>query len=210
MIKRIIFDLDCTLLTGDFSAEQKLFSKVFTKEESLMIKDKILKVVSQYEKEYDKYDIKLMSDYISKKLNVDFNEDIVKAWIINNSECIDYMSPDLVDTLKYLKEKGYSLAVLTNWFKDTQETRLKNNDIYKYFDLFVYGEDAIKPHKESYLKASNGFKPEECIIIGDDIDLDVLEPNKYGLKSIWYNPNSLDNNYGVTEIKEFIELKNML
>ena len=135
-----------------------------------------------------------------EKINLSFSE----------YKCIDIISPNLVEVLKYLKSKNYELGILTNWFKYTQEERLKRAGILKYFDYFVYGEDGLKPTKEAYLKAIKGYKEDECIIIGDDIINDVLEPLKYGIDTIWFNKKNKENTYNVKEIKDLIELKKYL
>ena len=210
MIKRVIFDLDDTLLTGDFSSEDILFKNYFTKEEYDIWKKNSSSIIREYEDTHKTYNIEDCSKFFSSKLNINFTTDLVEKWIVDNSKCIDIISPNLVEVLKYLKSKNYELGILTNWFKYTQEERLKRAGILKYFDYFVYGEDGLKPTKEAYLKAIKGYKEDECIIIGDDIINDVLEPLKYGIDTIWFNKKNKENTYNVKEIKDLIELKKYL
>ena len=47
-----------------------------------------------------------------------------------------------------------------------------------------YGQNKIKPYKESYLSARGKYLPSECIIIGDDLELDINVPSKLGFNTI--------------------------
>ena len=210
MIKRVIFDLDDTLLTGDFSSEDILFENYLGKEEYEIWKKNSSSVIREYEDTHKTYNIRECSEFFSNKLNINFTTELVEKWIIDNSMCKDVISPNVKEILEYLKNKGYELSILTNWFKYTQEMRLKNADIFKYFNHFVYGEDSLKPTKESYLKAIDGYDASECIIIGDDLINDVTEPLKYGIDVIWYNKKNEENKYNVKEVKDLIEIKKIL
>ena len=55
--------------------------------------------------------------------------------------------------------------------------------INKYFKEY-YGEHKIKPFDEAYMSAKGTLKPSECIIIGDDLELDINKPLKLGFKTI--------------------------
>lgn len=210
MIKRVIFDLDETLLTGDFSSEDILFKKYFTEEEFNIWKKNSSSIIREYEDTHKTYNIEACSKFFKDKLDINFSTELVRRWIEDNSNCVDTISPNTKEILEYLKNKGYSLGILTNWFRYTQEERLKRADILKYFDYIVYGEDGLKPTKESYLKALNGYKEDECVIIGDDIINDVLEPIKLGINAIWYNPMNKETKENIKAINDFIELKNIL
>ena len=45
--------------------------------------------------------------------------------------------------------------------------------IGKYFSE-CYGEKLIKPNKQAYLSACGNKNPSECVMIGDDIYLDII------------------------------------
>lgn len=78
---------------------------------------------------------------------------MINEWITVNCNINDILLPETTSMLEYLKTKGYSLVVLTNWFKKGQEARLYNADIRKYFDEIYAGDFYIKPTKQSYLNA---------------------------------------------------------
>ena len=55
-----------------------------------------------------------------------------------------------------------------------------------------YGEKIIKPKSESYINACGTNKPSECIMIGDNITLDIMGAKQAGLKTIFVNTKSID------------------
>ena len=92
---------------------------------------------------------------------------------------------DTVDLLEYLKNKKYKLGIIAN-----QEVNLKKRleafGILKYFDLVIVSKEVgvSKPDKEifdiSLSKAK--CKSQECIMIGDRLDNDILPANQVHLK----------------------------
>lgn len=198
MKKRFIFDLDGTLLHMSYVREEKYFKSVLTKEEQEMFFSTYIDALYQYEKVFKKYDIGDLSKFLSEKTNVNIMPNMIKDWIVINCNPGDILLPETISMLEYLKSKNYSLAVLTNWFLKTQKMRLKNAGILKYFDDIYAGESFIKPSEESYLNACGEYNKSECIVIGDNLKNDVYEPNRYGIDSIYYNPNN--KNYDKTKV----------
>ncbi len=101
--------------------------------------------------------------------------------------------PGVVETLTRLKEK-YILAVASYTQGCFTKSELIELGIDKYFSYFVYTSD-IEFHKASpkfYEKCLEivGEKAENCVMIGDNYDVDVLIPQKLGIKTIWVK-NSL-------------------
>lgn len=207
MIKKIIFDLDNTLIMWKdeyLNALKETLKKYNINEEPNYVND----FIDNYEDYYDKYDKQNMLEHISnnikEKLSMDFMNDFL--------EKIGYMSePDeeVIDTLEYLSKK-YELVVLTNWFKEPQTNRLKNAKIDKYFKRVFGGEDYIKPQKEAFLTAAGETPVEECIMIGDSYTLDVMGAYNTGIEPIFMNPKHKENKNKFKEIEKLSELKNIL
>lgn len=80
MKKRFIFDLDGTLLNGDFSKEINYFKDVLGKEA-----DKFLSVyyeiLIEYEKTHTKYDVNDLSNYYKNKTGINITSEIIEGWI---------------------------------------------------------------------------------------------------------------------------------
>src|SRR3989344_2161316 len=96
--------------------------------------------------------------------------------------------PGVAETLALLKEK-YTLSVASytqGCFTKDESIEL---DIEKYFSFFVYTSD-IGFHKASpkfYEKCLEIVekKAEDCVMVGDNYDGDILVPQKLGIKTIW-------------------------
>ncbi len=205
MVKRFIFDLDGTLLHCNFEREREYFRSVLPKEDANKFIETFIYHLYDYEEMFLQYDIKKLSEYLSEKMGFIITEEFIEKWIDVNTECVDAVYDETIDILNYLKEKRYSLVVLTNWFYKTQVNRLNNKDILKYFDNVFTGEIYTKPNKESYLNAIGEYNPEECVMIGDNITKDVLMPQSLGITSFYYNPNNKE--YDKTLIKSIDSFK---
>ncbi|MBP3502603.1 MAG: HAD family hydrolase [Clostridia bacterium] len=209
MKQRFIFDLDGTLLHGDFTKEINYFKETLGENA-----DKFLKMYSEilmeYEATHTKYDEKMLSDYYKQKTGMNITSEIIDGWVKINADINDVLLKETIDMLKYLKSKNKSLVVLTNWFRYTQVTRLKNAGILEYFDEVYTGDVIMKPYKNSYINACGKYPISECVMIGDTIDKDVLGPNKIGLDSIYYNPEGKDyDEKNIVSINSFGQIMEM-
>lgn len=130
---------------------------------------------------------------------------------INISPTKTELFPYTIEILDYLYKK-YTLAIITNGFKEVQHTKLKNCNLEKYFSKVVCSEDVghQKPHKEifHYSLSSLNARKKESIMIGDDFKTDILGANKFGLKSIFFNPNNVKVEK-ITNMQEIFSLKEL-
>lgn len=212
MIKRIIFDLDNILIEWKDEywdgVEEALKSEniKYTKQD---IKD-IENAIDRYETEYNTYTKGNMLEWINKSVNIKVNMGFLEKCLEHFSNCApNKMNKEIYETLEYLSEK-YELVVLTNWFKDPQVKRLKIANILKYFSK-VYAPETflIKPNKEAFMKACQN-KPEEAVMVGDTLKVDIEGAINAGLKAIYINKNAEKSSRDYTTINEFSELKNIL
>lgn len=198
MIKRVIFDLDNTLIKWKdeyWNAVNRTFDELNLK---YSIKDinRIKQAVDYYEDgRYDRYDKKLMHKTLEKFLEYELPENFVDIWMKNLGDCApSEVDENVLETLKYLKSK-YDLVILTNWFKDSQIKRLKTCKIYDFFTNVYAAENfKMKPDKEAFTIAMGDFKNNECIVIGDSFKTDILGALNTNIKSIY-----LDNTGKITE-----------
>ena len=195
--KRFIFDLDGTLLTADFSVEKLYFENNFGTSAHLLT-SQIGKLLDQYERFYQKYDKKLLGNFLTNKTGLDITETIIDGWIDAMANVKDEMEMGVIELLEYLKDKGHSLAVLTNWFSATQIPRLENSGLITYFDEIYTGEKVLKPHQIAYKTAIGEFFPNDCIMVGDNLEKDYIGPRRCSIESILYDK---DNNHGTCLVK---------
>lgn len=212
MVKRIIFDLDDTLIPWDNNYFKKFIPvmikyNVVTNEEDIL---KFTNAIDKYEKFNNKYDTKTFIKYINEKLNKNISEDFYGKLNVFFQTCIpSEIDKNILETLEYLKDK-YELVVLTNFFEELQIKRLENYGIKKYFVDIIGGNKCIKPHKESYLMACGKYSPSECIMIGDNYINDVEGALQNGLQAIYLNLKNEKVDKEITSINNLIELKNIL
>ncbi len=207
MVKKIIFDLDNTLIMWKdeyINALKETLKKYNINEDP----DYVNNLIDSYEEYYDKYDkqnlLELINNNIKEKISIDFINDFLDK--------IGYMSEpneDVIDTLEYLSKK-YELVVLTNWFTTAQTNRLKTAKIDKYFKKIFGGEDYIKPNPQAFLTAVGNTPLEQCIMIGDSYDIDIMGAYNTGIKPIFLNPKHKENKNNFQEIKKLSDLKNIL
>lgn len=96
--------------------------------------------------------------------------------------------PDVAETLARLKEK-YTLSVASYTQGCFTKFELIELGIDKYFSYSIYTSD-IGFHKASpkfYERCLEitGEKAENCAMVGDNYDVDILIPQKLGIKTIW-------------------------
>ncbi len=91
-----------------------------------------------------------------------------------------------------LLSNEYELVLLTNYFKESQLNRLNRMGIGNLF-LECFGEELIKPNDEIYLKACGGHLPCECVMIGDNLYLDIEKAQSLGINTIWVNHTGVNN-----------------
>jgi putative hydrolase of the HAD superfamily len=95
------------------------------------------------------------------------------------------------EILDYLTGKNYSLHLITNGFEKTQHQKLQHSGLDKYFIEVITseGSNSLKPKKEifDYAFQKTGAEPDESIMIGDAIDVDILGAMNAGIDSIHVN-----------------------
>ena len=210
MIKRIIFDVDNTLLPWRdeyINAYDKALNELnitHTIEDILTID----KAESEYESHYNIYDRKLMNEFMNSRSNINLPDNFVDTYIKYLSYCYKEEDKIIIPTLEYLSSK-YELVVLSNWFRENQEKRLKALDMNKYFVDSYYTDEVLnKPNKEAFIKACGPYKVDECIMIGDNYKIDIEGAINAGLRAILIDPN--DKYEYKDKIKNIKELEEIL
>jgi len=192
MIKRLIFDIDNTLIMWKDEYYDYSISNTF-KELDIPFDKSIIKhfneAVDSYEDYYDIYDKEKFVKHLNNNLSIDLPNNFVDIWMKYLSECYEEPSKEFIDTLEYLSNK-YELVILSNWFRLSQENRLINMKINKYFTKQIYTENIKnKPNKEAFMEAIKPYNIDECIMIGDSIEKDIKGAENIGLKTILINEN---------------------
>lgn len=125
-----------------------------------------------------------------------------------------HLFPHTHEILSYLKEK-YVLHIITNGFQEAQHIKMESSDLNKYFKEIIISEHTgfkkpdirIFEFSEKLANANS----EECMMIGDGLEVDVLGAMNAGWDAVFFNPGKTPHkeilNY---EINSLDELKNIL
>ncbi len=126
----------------------------------------------------------------------------------------NYLFPHAHEVLTYLQQK-YTLHIITNGFKEAQYIKLDSADLSKYFAEIIISENTgfKKPDINIFYHSAEkaNASADECLMVGDGLEVDVLGAANAGWDAVFFNPNKMEHNESVTyEITSLDELKNFL
>jgi len=95
--------------------------------------------------------------------------------------------PNVITTLRELKQKGYILTIVTNKPYKFVEPILRGLGIYELFEFYLGGDSLQekKPHSAPLLYVCNrlNLSIDDCVMVGDSKN-DILSANGCGMDSI--------------------------
>ena len=216
-IKRIIFDLDNTLIEWKeeyWNSINKTFEELNLPYADCTI-SKVKHAVDVYEDgRMETYNKELMQKTIENELGYKLPKEFMNIWLKYLGKCVpEKIDEKETETLGYLKNK-YDLVILSNWFAFSQNERLKNAGLYKFFTSTYMTEGfPMKPNKEAFEIAKGEFELPECIMVGDNYRVDIQGAIKAGIKAIYINKSNKPiekNSEIIATIKNLTELKKIL
>jgi putative hydrolase of the HAD superfamily len=204
-ITDIFFDLDHTLwdfqknsaLTFDFLLKKYQINIDLNKFLNIYIPinfsywklyrdEKITKEFLRYNRlksSFEKLNISLSDDVINK-----IADDYVISLPVNN-----FLIKDTILVLDYLKRK-YRLHIITNGFTEVQNKKIVNSQIKKYFHSIIDSETVgvKKPNIKifDYALKISGARSKNSLMIGDNLEADILGALNAGFHAIHFNNNN--------------------
>jgi putative hydrolase of the HAD superfamily len=101
------------------------------------------------------------------------------------------MFPDAHETLDRLKELGVRLALITNGAGPPQRAKVVRFALEHRFDhIQIEGEHGFgKPEERAYTHAMEvlGVEPHETWMVGDNLEWEVVGPQRLGIHAIWHD-----------------------
>ncbi|GAB5416291.1 MAG: YjjG family noncanonical pyrimidine nucleotidase [Crocinitomicaceae bacterium] len=206
-MKHIFFDLDRTLWDFEKNSEQAL--RLLFDDLSL---GNHMRDFDTFFNSYKKINARLWNSYGAGKITKDVLrikrfEDTLKSFQVDDALMAQnlaegYVSisprqtnifPNTHETLQELKKDGKELHIITNGFKEVQFIKLENCGLRDYFDVIICSEDVgkNKPAPEIFqhtMKLANA-KPEDSVMIGDDLKVDVRGAERQGMTGVLFDPN---------------------
>ena len=226
--KHLIFDLDRTL--WDFDSNSHLALEEMYQD--FKLESRGIGDFENFYKEYKVINAGLWDDYRNGKVDrptLSLNRFLhtLRLWKVDDAALAGEMSQYYVkavaektilfpgvhlclDRLKPL----YQLHVLTNGFADVQYRKLDRSGLRPYFTFIITSEEA-GAHKPSplifdYTLKKLEARPSECLMIGDDPEVDLLSARAAGMDQMLVNHDDLKHDhqftYEVTELQKIAEL----
>ena len=123
--------------------------------------------------------------------------------------------PHTHEVLAYLQNKGYRLHLITNGFEDVQHIKLTSSGLTDYFEEVITSEHSghLKPDPRMFAHAlaRTGATAPESLMIGDNLECDVLGAYNAGIDQVYFNPAKRRHFAQTTyEIASLDELRNFL
>lgn len=104
--------------------------------------------------------------------------------------------PGTHETLTYLKNKNYTLHIITNGFEGVQKNKMEGATLNPYFTHVITSEkaSALKPHRAIFEHALSCSQANaaESIMIGDSVEVDIKGAWDMGIDQV--HMNHLDQN----------------
>ena len=144
-------------------------------------------------------DFKIADEQLAKEMSVRFLDLLPTRTIL---------FPYTKEILQYLAGKGYTLHLLTNGFEKTQHNKLMYSGLKDFFKEIITseGSNSLKPNKEifEYALERCGAKTNECIMIGDNIEVDIIGAINAGIDQIYVNHLGIE-----PEVKPTYEVRSL-
>lgn len=226
--KHIFFDLDHTLWDYEKNSNEAL-AELYLK---YQLKSLGVDNCDEFNLCFEEVNSSLWSDYNKNKISRDGIREqrflrILNSFEINDLELSNKLSteylmlcptkphlmPYTLEVLDYLKE-NYHLHILTNGFNDVQRLKLERSNLQPYFSTVVTSDSAgyKKPMTSIFkfaIDAANARK-DESIMIGDNLQTDILGARNFGMDTIYFNPKKEVHKSSVThEIDCLSKLKSI-
>jgi len=226
-IEHVFFDLDHTL--WDFEKNSALtFEKIFLENKIDLDIEDFLKVYVplnlQYWKLYRNEKVskealryeRLKKSFDAVNYNVsDALIDTLATAYIDNLSNFNHLFEGTLELLDYLKEKKYSLHIITNGFEEVQNKKMINSNLYPYFEQIITSESVgvKKPDARVFEHALDVSKAkrENSIMIGDSLEADIHGAINVGLSAIhcvFDAKTPIDKNINV--VTSLLEIKRYL
>ncbi|MBO2011799.1 YjjG family noncanonical pyrimidine nucleotidase [Hymenobacter negativus] len=122
--------------------------------------------------------------------------------------------PYTYEVLDYLKPR-YRMHLITNGFNDVQAIKLASSNLTHYFESLTTSEHSgyLKPDPRMFAHALDrtGATAAESLMIGDNLECDVLGAYNAGIDQVYFNPEKRRHFAQIThEISCLSELRNFL
>ena len=125
--------------------------------------------------------------------------DSMGAYYLDTTASMTRLMPRALSTLRALRDNGYRLYIVTNGFREVQHRKVRLSGLDSYIShMFISDEvGAMKPSRRFFQYALDYIpaRPEECAMVGDNLETDILGASAMGIRPIYYNSRAESNDY---------------
>ena len=224
-IKHIFFDLDHTL--WDFeSNSDKAFETIFIKHQINLELNEFLEIYRPINLQYWKL---FREDKVSKAdlrygrlkeafdaITYSISDDLINQLAIDYIDVLpnhNQLFDGTHEILEHLKP-NYKLHIITNGFDEVQHKKIEKSGLSTYFDKVITSEKVgvKKPNPEIFLYALReaNANANESIMIGDNLEADILGAMANGFDAIHCNFNGYSTVDSIKTVTHLLELKKYL
>lgn len=227
--KHLFFDLDHTLWDFERSSSESLTQVYHTFQMADLGVDSLdtfistyLRINYQLWRELERGEIphghirenrfRLVMEALGAPMDTDFRP--MEETYIDLLPTKSYLMDGALEVLNYAREKGYVLHILTNGFDVVQGKKMQSAGIFDYFTHLITNEkaQARKPDRQifEYAIACAAAPCHECLMIGDNWEADILGAKRFGMDTVYYNPEGTPfeeaPTYEVRHLRELMEI----
>ena len=117
---------------------------------------------------------------------------------------------DVYSALEKLRSSGYKLGVISNGDLNQQTDKLTRTGIINFFDIIAASSEYefSKPDPRLYkaIMEKYNINASEMVMIGDQVDKDVLPCLQIGIDAVWLNRKNKENINNVKEVKKLDDI----
>lgn len=204
--KHLFFDLDNTLWDFDRNAFET-FNEIY---QSFLLEQKKIPSIDAFIQVYTVHNTRLWNLYRDSFISKEELRDTrflltLKEFGIDDQKLADkiseeyifhsprkgYLYPGTIETLEQLKNH-FQLHIITNGFEEIQHIKLEFAGLTKYFDNVFTSEQAESKKPDAgifkYALKQAGASAEESLMIGDDLEVDIIGAKAVGMDTIYFDP----------------------
>ncbi len=113
-------------------------------------------------------------------------------WFLEKTSTKRKLIEGAIELLEYLNSK-YEVHMLSNGFEQVQYAKMRNSGVEKYFKEVILSDHigVNKPDKAifDYAIEKTGALASESIMIGDNMDTDIIGAKNFGMDQLYFNNN---------------------
>lgn len=121
-------------------------------------------------------------------------EEVWETWNLGGQFLGRQLFPDVIDTLRWLRGRGYRLGAVSNrgYSGLRFQAEMRDLGLNDFFEVVAISCDLgyMKPHPRIFQHALDamGLMPEEAAMVGDSLRADVAGAKALGMTAVWRRP----------------------